>query len=163
MCTYVVPKLYPKSRQYVFLEYGKGVKSYKFWDPTANKVVISRDVVFDENSMLKSTQGKKQQVLKSSRSDKQMVQVELETLVKENTSQGTEASTSEVKEHHIIATDKPRRTIEPPTRYGFENMACYALIIYSKDPTSFQEAVNSQEKIRWVGAVAEEMESLHKN
>ena len=27
----------------------------------------------------------------------------------------------------------------------------------------FQEAVNSQEKSRWVGVVAEEMESLHKN
>jgi hypothetical protein len=43
-----------------FLGYGKGVKGYKFWDPTANKVVISRDVVFDENSILKSTQGKEQ-------------------------------------------------------------------------------------------------------
>jgi hypothetical protein len=74
-------KLDPKSRQCVFLRYGKGVKGYKFWDPTANKVVISIDVVFDENSMLKSTQGKEQQGPKSSSSDKQMVQVELETPV----------------------------------------------------------------------------------
>jgi hypothetical protein len=51
-------KLDSKSRQCVFLEYGKVVKGYKFWDPMANKVMISRDVVFDENSMLKSTQGK---------------------------------------------------------------------------------------------------------
>ena len=49
-------KLDPKSRQCIFLEYGKGVKGYKFWDPTANKAVISRDVVFGENSTLKSTQ-----------------------------------------------------------------------------------------------------------
>jgi hypothetical protein len=28
------------------------------WGPKANKVVISKDVVFDENFMLKSTQGK---------------------------------------------------------------------------------------------------------
>ena len=48
-------KLDLKSRQYVFLEYGKGVKGYKFWDPMANKAVISRDVVFDENSVLKNT------------------------------------------------------------------------------------------------------------
>jgi hypothetical protein len=52
----------------------------------ANKAVISRDVVFDENSMLKSTQGKEQQVPGSSSSDKQVVQVELETHVQENTS-----------------------------------------------------------------------------
>jgi transposase InsO family protein len=53
-------KLDPKFRQCVFLGYGKGVKVYKFWDSTANKVVISRDVVFDENFMLKSTQDKEQ-------------------------------------------------------------------------------------------------------
>ena len=66
-------KLDPKSRQCVFLEYGKGVKGYKFWDPMANKVVINRDVVFDENSMLKSTQNEKQQGPESSSSDKQVV------------------------------------------------------------------------------------------
>jgi hypothetical protein len=63
-------KLDPKSRQCIFLRYGKGVKGYKFWDPTANKAMISRDVVFDENFMLKSTQGKEQQVPKSNSSDK---------------------------------------------------------------------------------------------
>jgi hypothetical protein len=46
--------------------------------------VISKDVVFDENFMLKSTQGEEQQhVPQSSSSDKQ---VELETLVQENIS-----------------------------------------------------------------------------
>jgi hypothetical protein len=59
--------------------------------------VICRDVVFDENSMLKSTQGKEQQGPKSSSSDKQMVQVELETPVQDNTSQGTETSTSGIE------------------------------------------------------------------
>jgi hypothetical protein len=85
-------------------------------------------------------------VPKSGSSDKQVVQVELETLMQENTSQGTEASTSGVKEHHTIATDRPRHTIRPPTRYGFEDMIFYALVISSADPTTFQEAVNSQEK-----------------
>jgi hypothetical protein len=31
----------PKSRQCVFLAYGKGVKGYKFWDPKVNKSVIN--------------------------------------------------------------------------------------------------------------------------
>ena len=63
-------KLDPKSGQCVFLGYRKAVKGYKFWDPKANMAEISRDVVFDENSMLKSTQGVEQQVLESSSSDK---------------------------------------------------------------------------------------------
>jgi hypothetical protein len=48
-------KLDPMSRQCVFLRYEKRVKDYKFWDPKANKAMINRGVVFDENSMLKST------------------------------------------------------------------------------------------------------------
>jgi hypothetical protein len=42
-------------------------------------------------------------------------------------------------------------------------MVSYALVISSGDPTTFQEAVNSQEKSKWMDAMAEEMESLHKN
>jgi hypothetical protein len=48
-------KLDPKSRQCVFVGYEKRVKGYNIWDPKANKAVISRDVIFDEDSMLKST------------------------------------------------------------------------------------------------------------
>ena len=51
-------KLDPKSRQCVFLRYRKGFKGYKFRDSKAKKVVISRDVVFDENFILRSTKGK---------------------------------------------------------------------------------------------------------
>jgi hypothetical protein len=105
--------------------------------------VISRDVVFDENSMLKSTRGKEQQGPESSNSDKQMVQVELETPVQDNTSHGTETSTSGIEQYHSIATDRPRHTIRPPIRYSFEDIVSYALIISSGDPTTFQEAVNS--------------------
>jgi hypothetical protein len=87
-------------------------------------------------------------VPESNSSDKQAIQVELKTLVQENTSQGREASTSGVKEHHTIATSRPRRTIRPPTRYDFENVVSYTLVISSEDPTTFQEAANSQEKSR---------------
>jgi hypothetical protein len=79
-------KLDMKSRQCVFLRYEKGVNGYKFWDSKANKLVISRDVVFNKNFMLKSTQGKEQQVLESNSNDKQVVQMELDTPMQENTS-----------------------------------------------------------------------------
>jgi hypothetical protein len=41
------PKLDVKFRLYIYI--------FKLWDPKTNKVVISRDVVFDEKAMLQRT------------------------------------------------------------------------------------------------------------
>jgi len=47
-------KLDPKSKCYVFVQYDYAVKGYRLWDPTSRKNVSSRDVTFDDSSLLKS-------------------------------------------------------------------------------------------------------------
>ena len=49
-------KLDENSRHCIFLGYHKGIKGFKLWDLKANKVVINRDVIFDEKTMLHNTQ-----------------------------------------------------------------------------------------------------------
>ena len=44
-------KLDAKSRRCIFLSYADGVKGYRLWDPTAHKIVISRDVIFVEDQL----------------------------------------------------------------------------------------------------------------
>jgi hypothetical protein len=41
-------KLSDRSKKMVFIGYESGTKGYRFFDPTDNKLVVSRDVVFDE-------------------------------------------------------------------------------------------------------------------
>ncbi|GJR73351.1 gag-pol polyprotein, partial [Tanacetum coccineum] len=50
-------KLDPKSRKCLFLGYADGVKGYRLWDPTAHKVVVSRDVVFMEDKIQEIEEG----------------------------------------------------------------------------------------------------------
>ena len=45
-------KLEPRARKGLFMGYGAGVKGYKIWSPSECKVIISRSVAFNENSML---------------------------------------------------------------------------------------------------------------
>lgn len=72
-------KLDPKSKQQcIFLGYEKGVKGYKLWDLKTSKVVISRDVVFNEKAILTNTQNKEEQLPERKRKDKQVVEVELQ-------------------------------------------------------------------------------------
>ncbi|KAH9725713.1 hypothetical protein KPL70_007982 [Citrus sinensis] len=44
-------KLDAKSRRCIFLGYDDGVKGYRLWDPTAHKIIISRDVIFVEDQL----------------------------------------------------------------------------------------------------------------
>ena len=45
-------KLEARSIKCVFISYKSGVKGYKLWCPKTNKVIVSRDVIFDEIAML---------------------------------------------------------------------------------------------------------------
>ena len=49
-------KLYSQSLKCIFLRFKKRVKGYKLWDPVNRKKIISKDVVFDQKSMLNMEQ-----------------------------------------------------------------------------------------------------------
>ncbi|GJZ86547.1 gag-pol polyprotein [Tanacetum coccineum] len=50
-------KLDLKSKKCLFLGYADGVKGYRLWDPTAHKVVVSKDVVFMEEKIQENEEG----------------------------------------------------------------------------------------------------------
>jgi len=48
-------KLDSRARKGMFVRFKKVVKGYKIWDPKDRKFILSRDVTFDEASMVKPT------------------------------------------------------------------------------------------------------------
>lgn len=154
-------KLDAKSKQCIFLGYEKGVKGYKLWDSQSKKVVISRDVVFDEASMVSAHKGiQKTEAGEVASKQQQDVEIELESC---DTDTLPPVGQVDQQQQESIATGRLRRTIRPPERYGFEDMASYALSTTSGDPSTFQDAIISSERDRWMEAMVEEMESLKKN
>ena len=65
------------------------------------------------------------------------------------------------QEDHNMISERSKRNIKPPVRYGFEDLVSYCLVISSKDPSTFQEAIDSFERDKWMKAMVEEMESLN--
>ena len=44
-------KLEPRAVKCIFLDYGSGFKAYKLWNPETKKVLLSRNVIFNEAVM----------------------------------------------------------------------------------------------------------------
>jgi len=63
-----------KLKRCYFIDFTKGTKEYKLWDPEKKSAFVSRDVVFDEKSMLQeklNTEYKAQSRLSESSADSQ--------------------------------------------------------------------------------------------
>ena len=62
-----------------------------------------------------------------------MVQVEFDELE----SQTNEEPHSNDQEQDSTKSDRPKRNIRPPVRYGFEDVVSYAVLTNGKDPYTF--------------------------
>ena len=67
-----------------------------------------------------------------------------------------------------IARDTKMRTIKPPHKYGEVNLVAYALSVAdniesSEKSFTYEEEVSYSDLGKWMIAMQEEMESLHKN
>ena len=156
-------KLEPRSIKCVFLGYKAGVKGYKLWCPENRKVVISRDVVFDETAMLPNLS------LKDSSNKENQKQVEHQ-INTESTPQARTKIENRVASspQYSIAKNRTRREIKPPKKYAEADLVAYALnvaedIDANQEPSNYSEAVSCEDSEKWMFAMQEEMESLHKN
>ncbi|KAG8503721.1 hypothetical protein CXB51_001724 [Gossypium anomalum] len=156
-------QLEPRSIKCVFLGYKTDVKGYKSWCPENRKVVISRDVVFDETVMLPNLS------LKDSSNKENQKQVEHQI----NTESTPQASTK-IKNRftsspqYSIAKNRTRREIKPPKKFAEADLVAYALNVVedidaNRELSNYFEAISCEDSEKWMFAMQDEMESLHKN
>ncbi|KAG8481449.1 hypothetical protein CXB51_026307 [Gossypium anomalum] len=121
-----------------------GVKGYKLWCPENRKVVISRDVVFDETTMIPNLS------LKDSSNKENQKQVEHQ-INTESTPQAITKIENRVvsSPQYSIAKNRTRREIKPPKKYAEADLVTYALnvaedIDANQEPSNYSEAGYSQ-------------------
>ncbi|KAI9177171.1 hypothetical protein LWI28_011918 [Acer negundo] len=130
-------KLDPRAKKAVFVGFSEGVKGFRLWNSESKKIILSRDVTFDESAMLKQTL----QDIKNENPNS-LQQVEFEFPKKSEKVSPTvdgpddqdeisvevedSAPLSEIRQQpESIATSRPKRDIRKPARYT--DMVAYAL------------------------------------
>lgn len=160
-------KLDSKSKKCIFLGFEKGVKGFKLWDPEARKRVFSRDVVFDEQYMVQQAISDRVPVTIETITDSEVTQEESGADKPDEVSdeRSVEVAQKEVQRgtEESLVSRRPKRAIKAPVRFGFEDMVNYALMVEMDDPTTYHEAINSDERDEWIGSMTEEAVSLDKN
>ena len=165
-------KLEPRSKKGIFLGYPDGVKGYKVWiaESGKGKAVISRDVVFQEENMMKDD--KQDPVVPEIINEERKVQLEVEPITPRQPDEiiihqpeGTQPETNQGD--YMLTRDRERRHTKAPERYGYADIiACALTLEYeetSTDPASYKEAMLSTDCENWKIAMKEEYDSLMKN
>ena len=155
-------KLDPRAKKALFLGITDGVKGYRLWCPDTRKIVFSRDVTFDESTMMKNEDSQKDDKTSSTLQQVEFEKVNDDPANIERTND-EEVSTQELlQQQDSIAYRRPRREIRKPAR--FDDMVAYALPIADDDvPSTYTEAISNSDGVKWKQAMNEEMQSLHKN
>lgn len=153
-------KLDPKSRKCLFLGYADGVKGYRLWDPTAHKVVVSRDVVFMEDKIQENEEGD------STTRETTSIQMEKEVQSNDSSEAAPQHEVNETNESQAPATRTLNRERRRPgwhSDYVMESNVAYCLLTEEGEPSTLQEALNNPDASFWKEAMQEEIEALHKN
>ncbi|GJY33991.1 retrovirus-related pol polyprotein from transposon TNT 1-94 [Tanacetum coccineum] len=148
---------------------------YRIWSPSERRVILSRDVTFDEDYLFRMKQDPIESNLEDGVSKKvEDVPKQVEHVVPGDMDHDVTSPDDYINLPHLeheqdrsIAHDRPRRNERAPSRFGFEDYVAYALQVAeeveSLEPTTYREAITSKDSDMWITATGEEIESLHKN
>ena len=149
-------KLDKKSVKCIFVGYSNETKGYRLFDPVAKKLIISRDVVFDEHSCY--------ELNKVEQNSPKFIEVEMEPEIEKlptmTTSGSPSTSNSRSSPREMQQLENIYRTSSQKVRSLREIYESCDFALALLEPSCFEEANQKEE---WRTAMNEEMTAIEKN
>ena len=141
-------KLDSKAQEAIFLGYSLETKGYRLYNPIAQKVYFSRDVIFDEMNFQRKIEEPEENESTT------RVEIGLNEMEEISDTETTEA------EHNSNPTRRSSRQRKAPEYYGeWINVANRI----KEEPKTVKEALNGENQVEWKEAMQNEMDSLNKH
>ncbi|WVZ16676.1 hypothetical protein V8G54_009658 [Vigna mungo] len=131
-------KLDPKSKKCTFIDYGEDEFGYRLWDNENQKMIHSRDVIFNEKVIYKD----RNNTCNNNSEQSILVYVEMD----------------DVPETPIIETPQSSRPHVPNRKY-----LNYILLTDEGEPENYEETCQMTDASKWEFAMKDEMKSLMSN
>ncbi|KAK8950916.1 hypothetical protein KSP39_PZI003024 [Platanthera zijinensis] len=173
-------KLESRAKKTIFIGFRRRVKDYKLYDQAERKIIISRDVTFDETSLLKAWDSEQVESLKPiTTADQKKFDVtpfvppvphtpdevydETADEVPDTDDQEVEEVETKSQVQDSIARSWTRSQNVPKPAWLRDHIAFALSTSEAEIPCHFKEAVKSPEADFWRDAMDKEMTSLNKN
>ncbi|GJR53952.1 retrovirus-related pol polyprotein from transposon TNT 1-94 [Tanacetum coccineum] len=163
LCTIEKHKPEEKSQKFIFVGYFTQSKAYRLYDPTHEKIVVNRNVLFDKSSSWKWDND-----IEISNSQLKMEEEEEEVLVenvandtpstsqagslKSTPNRSNSGSDSDASSEESMQNNRKFRSID-------DIYAASLLILFAGDPLSVEEAIKKEE---WQRAMEDELQAINK-
>ncbi|RDX87578.1 hypothetical protein CR513_30933, partial [Mucuna pruriens] len=170
-------KLDMKTRQCIFIGYGKDKYGYRLYDPVEKKLVKIHDVQFVEDQTIEDNNKVKKITLEKDNSlfeidPIRMLIHDLDT-VENNVQNGEQHNyvgdqqlgddfdnLGDALEPPLVQLRRSNRKRQSSTRYTFDE---YVTLTNEEELQCYQKAMESEEKQKWLDAIQDEINSLHDN
>lgn len=150
-------KLDAKAQHLTFIGYEDHTKGYRLLNTATNKIIISRDVVFIEDSKLEISFDK---VVENA----SIISEEMTDCVSTKNSTENESENESNDEWSIAETEEitvrrsERNKNKDPKQY-----VCKATSEDAEEPATYEEAIHGQNHDEWISAMDDEYHSLNEN
>ncbi|GKB70666.1 retrovirus-related pol polyprotein from transposon TNT 1-94, partial [Tanacetum coccineum] len=153
-------KLDVKGKPCVFLGYGQDEFGYKLYDPVQKKLVLSRDVVFEEDLTLKDVKKAERETIPQHNDD--LIDLDLVPPKHFDSQFGDDIQNGEEHDEEHDDRSSSFHTLRRSTR-DHHSAHEYVLLTNGGEPECYAEAMEDEHKKEWFEAMEDEMNSLHEN
>ena len=149
-------KLDDKSRTCIFIGYSQYKNGYKLMDLNTYEVIISRDVVFEENKFISENYHKEVENLLVY--DNNKYEYYDEDLPENNVSENYKID----NDNKELESDENKYNLRTRKKINYNEESVY-MMIEDNIPINYKQAVNSNDADKWQKAIQEEISSLEEN